>query len=70
MRALGHPPAANANSFPGFALDLTTEPVQGDNRFRQSGHVITFAPTGLGKGTSLVIPSLLEYPGSAPVLDL
>jgi len=50
MRALGHLPAANANTSTGFALGRATEPVPGDNRFRQSGHVITFAPTGSGKG--------------------
>ena len=70
MRALGHLPAANANTSAGFALGRATEPVPGDNRFRQSGHVITFAPTGSGKGTGLVIPTLLEYPGSALVLDV
>lgn len=70
MRELGHLPAANSPAPAGFALGRATEPVPGDNRFRQSGHVITFAPTGSGKGTGLVIPTLLEYPGSALVLDV
>ncbi|MEG3166437.1 type IV secretory system conjugative DNA transfer family protein [Sphingomonas sp. PB2P19] len=70
MRALGHLPAANASTPAGFALGRAIGPVPGDNRFRQSGHVITFAPTGSGKGTGLVIPTLLEYPGSALVLDV
>jgi len=70
MRALGHLPAANANTPAGFALGRAIGPVPGDNRFRQSGHVVTFAPTGAGKGTGLVIPTLLEYPGSALVLDV
>lgn len=76
MRALEHLPAANANANAnattpaGFALGRATERMPGDNRFRQNGHVITFAPTGSGKGTGLVIPTLLEYPGSALVLDV
>lgn len=70
MRALGHLPAANAAGPAGFALGRATTPVPGDNRFRQAGHVITFAPTGAGKGTGLVIPTLLEYPGSMLVLDV
>ena len=69
MRALGHLAAANVTPA-GFALGRATERVPGDNRFRQNGHVITFAPTGSGKGTGLVIPTLLEYPGSALVLDV
>jgi type IV secretory pathway TraG/TraD family ATPase VirD4 len=40
-----------------------------DGRFRQGGHVLTCAPTGAGKGIGAVIPNLLEYPGSAFVLD-
>lgn len=41
-----------------------------ESRFRHSGHVVTIAPTGGGKGVSAVIPNLLTYPGSAWVLDL
>lgn len=70
MRAMGHLPAANTTSSAGFALGRAIGPVPGDNRFRQNGHVITFAPTGSGKGTGLVIPTLLEYPGSGLVLDV
>ncbi|WP_238542496.1 type IV secretory system conjugative DNA transfer family protein [Sphingomonas sp. PAMC 26621] len=70
MRALRHLPAANTPSPAGFALGRATDRLPGDNRFRQNGHVITFAPTGSGKGTGLVIPTLLEYPGSALVLDV
>jgi type IV secretory pathway TraG/TraD family ATPase VirD4 len=40
-----------------------------DGRFRQGGHILTCAPTGKGKGRSAVIPNLLDYPGSAFVLD-
>jgi len=41
-----------------------------DSRFRYMGHVMTCAPTGSGKGIGAVIPNLLEYPGSALVLDI
>lgn len=41
-----------------------------DPRFRQDGHILTCAPTGAGKGIGAVIPNLLDYPGSAFVLDL
>ena len=40
-----------------------------DARFRQGGHILTCAPTGAGKGVGAVIPNLLDYPGSAFVLD-
>lgn len=55
----------------GFALGR----VQGvgfgeDPRLRYSGHLVTAAPTGAGKGVSAVIPTLLEYPGSVFVLDV
>jgi type IV secretion system protein VirD4 len=49
--------------FPGASPDL-------DPRLRFMGHVLTCAPTGSGKGIGAVIPTLLEYPGSALVLDL
>ncbi len=42
---------------------------RGDRRFRQDGHILTCAPTGAGKGVGGVIPNLLDYPGSAFVLD-
>jgi len=70
MRVMGHLPAAHHQTPAGFALGRAIDAVPGDNRFRQSGHIITFAPTGSGKGTGLVIPTLLEYPGSALVLDV
>lgn len=38
-------------------------------RHRGKGHVITFAPTGAGKGVSTIIPTLLTYPGSMIVID-
>ena len=33
-------------------------------------HALVFAPSGAGKSTALVVPTLLEYPGSALVLDV
>lgn len=41
-----------------------------DNRFRIGSHVLTFAPTGSGKGIGAVLPNLLEYPGSVFALDI
>lgn len=38
-------------------------------RFGQDGHVLTFAPTGAGKGVSAITPNLLDYPGSIVVID-
>ncbi|GAB3891813.1 hypothetical protein GCM10028803_04010 [Larkinella knui] len=34
-----------------------------------TAHLMTVAPTGTGKGRSVVIPTLLTYPGSVVVLD-
>lgn len=56
---------------PGFALGrLDAVPAGTDDRFRFMGHLVTCAPTGAGKGVGAVIPNLLEYPGSALVVDL
>ena len=33
------------------------------------GHLMTIAPTGAGKGTGAIIPTLLTYPGPVVVLD-
>ena len=55
----------------GFALARVPDAPAGvDPRFRFSGHVVTVAPTGSGKGIGAVIPNLLDYPGSALVLDV
>jgi type IV secretion system protein VirD4 len=39
-------------------------------RYDGDGHLITLAPTRSGKGVSAVIPNLLEYLGSAFVVDV
>lgn len=55
----------------GFALGRVPDAPAGlDQRFRFTGHVVTVAPTGSGKGIGAVIPNLLDYPGSALVLDV
>ncbi|RCX07126.1 type IV secretory system conjugative DNA transfer family protein, partial [Extensimonas vulgaris] len=55
----------------GFALGrVAGAPAGLDQRFRFTGHVVTVAPTGSGKGIGAVIPNLLDYPGSALVLDV
>jgi len=38
--------------------------------YRTSGHVLTIAPTGSGKGIGCVIPHLLTYPAPVFVLDV
>jgi type IV secretion system protein VirD4 len=38
-------------------------------RFAGEGHVLTVAPTRSGKGVSVVIPNLLDHPGSVFVTD-
>lgn len=38
-------------------------------RYDKQGHLITFAPTGAGKGVSVIIPNLLHYPGAVIVID-
>jgi type IV secretory pathway TraG/TraD family ATPase VirD4 len=60
-------PAAPADA---FVLGILPDaPRKHDARFRQDGHILTCAPTGAGKGVGGVIPNLLDYPGSAFVLD-
>lgn len=39
-------------------------------RFYQSGHMLTCAPSGAGKGIGVVIPNLLEYGGSVFCVDI
>jgi type IV secretory pathway TraG/TraD family ATPase VirD4 len=60
-------PAAPADA---FVLGVMRDaPRNTDRRFRQDGHLLICAPTGAGKGIGAVIPNLLDYPGSAFVLD-
>lgn len=55
----------------GFALGRATDAGVGlDNRLRNVGHVVTCAKTRSGKGVGCVVPTLLEYPGSALVIDI
>lgn len=46
--------------------------IDGDDllRFDGEGHLLTLAPTRSGKGVSVVIPNLLDYLGSAFVVDV
>ena len=39
-------------------------------RLNQPGHMLTLAPTRTGKGTTAVIPNLLDYPGSVVCVDI
>lgn len=38
-------------------------------RYDQDGHLVTFAPTGAGKGVSVIIPNLLHYNGPVITID-
>jgi type IV secretion system protein VirD4 len=38
-------------------------------RYRGPGHLITIAPTRVGKWRDAIIPALLEQPGSCVVVD-
>lgn len=60
-------PAAPADAF--VLGTVRGAPRGADPRFRQDGHILTCAPTGAGKGVGGVVPNLLDYPGSAFVLD-
>ena len=60
-------PAAPADAF--VLGTMRDAPRNTDRRFRHDGHILTCAPTGAGKGIGAVIPNLLDYPGSAFVLD-
>jgi type IV secretion system protein VirD4 len=53
-----------------FALGDLPNTSRGRGRFYHDGHILTCAPTGAGKGIGAVIPNLIDYPGSAFVLDL
>jgi len=65
--AAGHlKPAAAADA---FALGDLPNTSHGRSRFYHDGHILTCAPTGAGKGIGAVIPNLIDYPGSAFVLD-
>ena len=37
--------------------------------YRRDGHLLTFAPTGAGKGVRAIIPNLLHYDGPVIVVD-
>jgi type IV secretion system protein VirD4 len=39
------------------------------DHYRKDGHLITFAPTGAGKGVRAIIPNLLHYGGPVIVVD-
>ena len=59
---------------PGFhTSNLVAEPVTGQLDpllYEGDGHLMTIAPTGAGKGVSVIIPNLLTYPGSVIAIDI
>lgn len=38
-------------------------------QYRKDGHLVTFAPTGAGKGVRVIIPNLLHYDGPVITID-
>ncbi len=55
----------------GFLQRFNQIPPNNDRVFhRGDEHALVFAPTGKGKGVSLLIPTLLTYTGSAIVVDV
>lgn len=63
-RAIGfHPPPPEAAAMPG------TDRLEMPLLYEGDSHLMTFAPTGAGKGRGLVIPTLLTYEGSVVVVD-
>lgn len=65
--------AKNTHQITGFRsakLDVLPPPPAVKNiLYDGTAHLMTIAPTGTGKGRSVVIPTLLTYPGSVVVLD-
>lgn len=51
----------------GKFIDEETNQIE---RFYQTGHMLTCAPSGAGKGIGVVIPNLLEYGGSVFCVDI
>ena len=45
------------------------EPLEEPVVYDGDSHLMTFAPTGSGKGRGVIIPTLLTYPGSVVVID-
>ena len=43
--------------------------ISGAIKYHGDSHLITFAPTGSGKGVSVIIPNLLHFTGSVIVID-
>lgn len=71
--ALPDPDRANANATMIYARradQLLTGARRTEDIREGSGHLITFAPTRAGKGTSQIIPNLLTWQGSTLVIDV
>lgn len=43
--------------------------IESIKKYNAEGHLITFAPTGAGKGVSVIIPNLLHYDGPIITID-
>lgn len=52
-----------------FVQKLKRKHVTNLKKYSEDGHLVTFAPTGSGKGVSVIIPNLLHYSGPSIVID-
>jgi type IV secretion system protein VirD4 len=70
---LGWPPIEDAKkSHRPFARDQRSDRFADPSRahlYEKDGHLITFAPTGAGKGVRAIIPNLLHYDGPVITID-
>jgi type IV secretion system protein VirD4 len=69
---LGWPLKANENSkryFTRSRRNARFSDISLAESYKQDGHLITFAPTGAGKGIRVIIPNLLHYRGPVIVVD-
>lgn len=66
-------PTYSGTSLPLGALTMGQDTVSekaGLLSYEGDGHLLTIAPTRSGKGTTLIVPTLLTYEGSALVIDI
>lgn len=69
---LGWPLEVNKSSSRHFARSSKTNKFPDISKaeiYRKDGHLVTFAPTGSGKGVSVIIPNLLHYKGPVITVD-
>ena len=61
--------AGDPSAFRHGRRDMSRQDLGHAVTYEHDGHLITFAPTGAGKGVSVIIPNLLHYDGPIIVID-